>query len=607
MTQKPTPSSSSTPVATPATVSSGKKWPRENERLLLADACVPGRHPSSLWNFVRFAAGWHYRCVEKKKYWLTTREHKRLLDWLQTQIEEWFEARESGHAQRFQVLVWLFRTFGKTNMVTKCVPNYIMLRDPDAAVYIGSETHPKAQEVLQPLQSMLDGSDPHSRFTWLYGNWKDKERKWTRTSIIHKARRAIGVTEPSIGTFGVETGLTGKHPGVVIYDDPVSEEKLKEGGNFLRTAVDSLDSIYPALENDSLFILVGTHYREEDPIGTVLSTEGVKSWNGHKSPDKYKDGLWRVYFLQARDVSDTKVYPKGRPTAPETGWTDQNLEAYERKNAKEYSEQMMGTPGTGGHMEMEPDQIHKLKIKREELPQIEYVTIHLDTAFKSDETRSRGDRNVIGCWLHDIRPTGIVYLDRVKASAEWRSEDFDAQLVNILHHYRSEGIRVRAITDEREMGGKRGVYLRHLQDTISAANIKIPQIIQLNRAGTKKVIRIREATNFWLDGYVRILDDIENYDLLVWEMTRIGRSKHDDIADALADVWLPEIWRGRQQHGKEEQPGVPKQPGDDILKGKISQEYEDIEYELRHGRKRYNDDDDFQPWDSLMEQNDWAK
>jgi hypothetical protein len=338
-----------------------------------------------------------------------------------------------------------------------------MLRDPDAACYIGSETHPKAQEVLQPLKSMLDGSDPHSRFTWLYGNWYDKDRTWTRTQVIHKARRAIGVTEPSIGTFGVETGLTGKHPGVVIYDDPVSEEKLKEGGTFLRAAVDSLDSIYPALENDSLFILVGTHYREEDPIGTVLSTEGVKSWNGHKSPDKYKEnGKWRVYFLQARDLSDTATYPKGRPTAPETGWTDANLEDYERKNAKEYSEQMMGTPGIGGHMEMEPDQIAKMRIKREELPQIEYVTIHLDTAFKSDETRSRGDRNVIGCWLHDIRPTGIVYLDRIKASAEWRSEDFDTHLVNLLAHYRSEGIRVRAITDEREMGGKRGVYLRHL-------------------------------------------------------------------------------------------------------------------------------------------------
>jgi hypothetical protein len=84
-------------------------------------------------------------------------------------------------------------------------------------------------------------------------------------------------------------------------------------------------------------------------------------------------------------------------------------------------------------------------------------------------------------------------------------------------------------------------------------------------------------------------------------MTRIGRSKHDDIADALSDVWMPEIWRGRQQFGKETQPGLPKQPGDEVLKGKIAQEYDDIEYELKTGHSRLHDDDDFQPWDSLME------
>lgn len=582
-----------------------KKWPLEDERVLLADACVAGRHPHSLWNFVRFAAGWHFRCVEKKKYWLTTREHRPLLDWLQEIIEEWYEKRTTGHAERIHVLVWLFRTFGKTNMVTKCVPTYIMLLDPDVAVYIGSETHPKAQEVLGAIKPTLNSEDPHSLFGWFYGNWYNKDRTWTRSSVVTAARRSIGATEPSIGTFGVETGLTGKHPGVVIYDDPISEEKLtKEGGSALRAAVDSLDSIYPALENDSLFILVGTHYREEDPIGTVLSMEGVKTWDGHKSPDKWKEnGKWRVYFLQARDVSDTVNYAKGRPTAPETGWTDAGLRDYELKNAYQYSAQMMGTPSVGEHMEITPEQINKLLIKRENLPQIEYVTIHLDTAFKTDQTRERGDRNVIGAWLHDIRPTGIVYLDRINCSASWRAEDFDTHLVTTLHHYRSEGIRVRAITDEREMGGKRGVYLRHLQDVISAAGLRIPEIIQLNRAGTHKIVRIREATNFWLDGYVRVLNDVENLDLLIWEMTRIGRSKHDDIADALADVWRPEIWRGRHQYTGDEQPGLPRQPGDEVLKGKIQQEMEDIVHELRTGEIRH-EAADFQPFDSLIEESD---
>ena len=578
-----------------------KPWPKEHERILLADACVPGRHPNALWNYVRYGAGWHYRCIEKKKYWLTTHRHKPLLDWVGAQIDEWFDSRDRGLQERFQVLIWLFRTFGKTNMVTKCIPTYVSLRDPDVAVYIGGETHPKAIENLEPIKAALDGTDPHSNFAWLYGGvWFTKDRTWTKEKIVHAARRALGASEPSIGTFGVETGLTGKHPGVVLYDDPISEEKLKEGGTWLQAAVDSLDSIYPALENDSLFILVGTHYREEDPIGSVLARDGVKEWNGHEPPERYKqDGKWRVYFLQARDIHDKTNYPEGEPTAPETGWTDANLRDYKARKEPEYAAQMMGTPGLHGQMELTLDQIKNMHIKREEVPPCEYVTIHLDTAFKTDETRNRGDRNVILAWKHDLSRNGHIYLDRCDCSSAWKAEEFDDRLIAALTHYRSQGLRVRAITDEREMGGKRGVYLAHLQDVITEAGLRLPQILQLNRAGTKKVIRIREASNYWLEGYAHLIDDVDNLDVLSWEMARIGRSAHDDCADAAADVWLPEIWH-RSSEGHDGQPNLPRQPGDDVLKGKVRREMKDIEYELKHGHSRKGGDDDYQPYEERL-------
>lgn len=577
---------------------SSSYWPLEAEREILSDACVPGRHPNALWNFVRYAAGWHYRCVEPRaQNWLTARVHKPFLDWLDSHIMAWKNEREAGIQRRRKVLLWVFRGFGKSNLVTRCVPLYIMVDEPNMTCYLGSETHPKAKEFLSPIQHILAGNDKYSLFTWLYGNWYSPERTWTRDTVVTAYRTSLGVAEPSIGTFGVETGITGKHPLFLNFDDPVSEEKIREGGNFLDAAITSFKAIHPALRNDSMFMFEGTRYRDDDVIGTMLRKEGVASWTGHEPPEPFPKGDWHVYFLRARDINDTTEFPKGRPVLPEAGWTDEVLLKYEEAHPQEYAAQMMGDPAIGEHMELTRQQIDQLIIERKDLPPIEYATIHIDTAFKEDARRAKGDRTAIVGWLHDIRPTGIVYLDKVYCSSTWRSEEFDTHLVSYMLDLKRRGIRIRAITDEKEVGGKRGVYVRHLQNIIQSAGLRPPEIIQFNRAGTRKVVRIREAAGYWLEGYVRLINDCPNLDLLINEMVRIGLSRHDDISDAAADVFRPEVWRGTRQLVADEQPPHIVQPGDDIIKGEL----ERIARQLRGEEEAGERDDDMIAYDAWKE------
>jgi hypothetical protein len=543
-------------------------WNLDAERELLADACVPGRHIHALWNFVLYAAGWHARCTEPGQLaWITKRVHQPWLDWVQEKVLAWKAERRKGIAKRHQLIICVPRGFGKSNIVTKTLPLWCMLDEPNLSAYIGSETHPKAKAFLSPMKSLLNGTDPYSLFSWLYGNWYNPERSWNLEEVVTAYRTSTGISEPSIGTFGVETGITSKHPLLMIYDDPISKEKMKEGGSWLLAVLDSLDSIYPALRPDSMFILIGTRYRDDDPIGTSLATEGVADWVGHAPLERYPKGIWHAYFLQARDKDNTTNYSKGEPTLPESGWNNEALERYENRKAQEYSAQMMNDPSTGEHMEITREQISQLYIKRADLPPIEYATIHIDTAFKFDDRRERGDYNALVVWLHDLRPTGIVYLDRVLRSNSWRAEEFDTALIRVLYDLRKRGIRVRALTDEVEQAGKRGIYRQHLEQIIGGAGLRQFDIYQFNRSGTRKTIRIREVASYWLDGFVRLVDDAENVEILVEEMLRIGRTKYDDVSDAAADVFRPEIWRGRQNQGVDEQPPLPMQPGDDILKG----------------------------------------
>ncbi len=551
---------------------------------------------------MRFAAGWHYRAQAREKagkglYWLTEDVHKPFIDWLQRQIDEWMQCRRQGKQERFQILAWLLRGFGKTNLVTTCLPAYIMLDDPDLASYIGSETHPKAKEFLTSIKPMLDGTDPHCLFTWFYGNWYHPDRTWTLDALVTAHRHSPSIKEPSIGTFGVETGITGKHPQLLVYDDPISDEKLKEGGNWLTNAITSMDAIHPALTNDSLFVLIGTRYLQSDVIGTALETEGVQSWDGQPPPPgtPFKnDGAWRVYFLAGRDVTDTREYAEGRPVIPKT-WSHAAMLAYEAKNPQKYRAQIMGNPMDEKASELTPELIESFFIERKDLPPIEYATIHLDTAFKYDKRKAKGDRNVILVFLHDAAPTGCVNFDGAKIGANWTGTDFDTQLIHTIADLTRRHIRIRAITDEPEPGGKRGIYLRHLQDIIHAAGFRIPEILQLNRAGTIKEVRIHEAGSYWIEGLVRLIRGAEGVHVLTEQMRLamidLRMCRYDDVADAAADVWRPEIWRGRHYNSSDEAPYMPIQPGDDILKGRIERDLADIEYELRHGHRRQYDDD----------------
>lgn len=545
---------------TPGTV----EWPREAERELWADICA-----RDFWWFLQIAWGARfYMLSNPSERWLTERVHKPICEWLQARVETWEARRAVGEKERTKVALIIPRSFGKTVTATKALSLWAHVRNPDLSTYIGSEVLSKAVDFLRPIKTVLEGSDPHAWFTWLYGNWFSPERIWTHTAIVHAARRATARSEPSFGTWGVEGGITGSHPDWGCFDDPLSEEKIKESGSWITTVNQSMAALRPAFRTDSFFMLSLTRYRDNDVAGTYLSLEGVRSWTGHKPTDPRfavrDDGEWDVYFLQAYDTNGNTMLPEV--------WPNKELKSYERTKPQEFAAQMMNEPGSGEHMELTAEQVEDMWVNRADLPNNLIITCHLDTAFKSNKTRGKGDESVMEFWGHDPRGTGDVYFLEGYGSDNWRIEEFTDELIRVAQRLKTHGKRIRLITDEREMGGKTGTWSQWLTSQFHGAGLKMPPLILLNRAGTQKIIRMREAAGFWVDGHVKLVRDAPGVTKLVGQMVRLGVSSFDDWADAAADVFANEVYKPMLNPARNNPLGgaIPRSPGDEILKPYLS-------------------------------------
>ncbi len=555
-------------------------WPLEAERELWSDLCTPGRHPESLWWFLRIAWGaeWHLERPSKRSVrWLTTRVHKPIIRSFQDDILEWKRLRREGKGEPYYVRVEIPRDWGKSVSLTKAGSLWAHLDEPDLVTYIGSEIHPKAKGFLGSIKRVMLGRDKDAWFTWLYGDWFDAEREWNTEQVVHGYREAESLTEPSFGTFGVDTGLTGYHPDMVFWDDPLSATKLRAGGDWLKIVKAAVAAAYYALKSDSFFCFVLTRYQDGDVAGYLNETDGVLVWKGMPCRDervkgKIGQGLWRVYFLQARDRENVTNYIEGEPVLPEVD-SHRKLLALEKRDPQGYASQKMNEPGTGEHMPLAQEQIDQIWVDRDSPIPILDAVMCLDTAFKDETRKATGDDNAVVVWFRDLRQNGIRYLDRALASDTWRSEDMLTAMVNTAADLRRRGIRLAWITDEKMPAGMDQLWGQAIEAAFIKAGLRVPQLLFIPRQGRNKVTRITTAAGYWVEGYVRLYRSAPGVGKLVSQMLRIGFSDHDDVADAAADIFNPEIWSRpeRSLNQRAEDLGdYPVQPGDDVLKaGKV--------------------------------------
>jgi len=541
-------------------VKDDQKWrsyDQQSEVELFANLCR-----ESFWEFLRWGFGVaNYMEKRPENRWCVERVHRPLCEWFEDEVRDWLANRETRRTPKKLMVVWP-RGMGKTTIMTKAGQLWVQLQDPDISSITDSVTTEKSWEFLQALKDVMGGKDPNAWFTQMYGSWKDPKRTWKSGMLVHAFRRSMGAEAASMISSSVEKGITGKHPDVIFIDDPVVQEKLTQEMNWLDKVNVHVNALIPALKPNGLLVATATRYHDDDWLGRYIREEGVKKVWGMMPRDwdfrlRPKDGQWDLYFLRAEDGF-------GNPVCPEIH-TAEFLANYKAKSPLDYSAQMMNEPGQGEHMPLTREQVHHMWVEPQHVPGNLSISIHCDTAWKTRETMAKGDYNVIQVWGHARDGSGeVYYLDGYRSNL-WRVEDFGDQLVMVLQRLKKEGRRPFVITDEAGLGGKADVFGGLVQGWCAGAGMYSPPVVLLNRQGRRKEIRIREAAAYWADGKVRLVRGAPCVQELVSEMLRIGVSAHDDMADAAADVFHPDIYIPERAMGRDEETPPPRRPFDDVL------------------------------------------
>ena len=217
---------------------------------------------------------------------------------------------------------------GKSELVSRRLPAYVMGRDPDAQVVACSYAAALASRMNRDTQRIIDDDAYRNLFpeTTLHGR-NVRHGNYVRNSDMFEIVDHKGAYRSA----GVNVGITGMGMTHGIIDDPVKDDKEAYSPAFREaTAAWYRGTFYTRLRKDARILLTMTRWHREDLAGilleqqneenadqwTVLEFEGVRSDHPNPSdPRKIGEPLWDEFKSHADLVKIKATLGKTRYAA----------------------------------------------------------------------------------------------------------------------------------------------------------------------------------------------------------------------------------------------------------------------------------------------------
>ncbi len=185
-------------------------------------------------------------------------------------------------------LILLPRGHQKSTIITVAWVIQQLLRDPNLRIMIISATWKLSKDLLHQIKAVLTTSPLKD----LFGDFSTNQTRFT-TEFIDIAQRTKHTKDPSISTGGIDTGKTGSHCDLLVFDDICSPENTTTAEQINKT-LESFRDCLPLLDPGGRIVMIGTRYAMSDAYGYILENE-ARSINGVMLETEEDRRNWRKF------------------------------------------------------------------------------------------------------------------------------------------------------------------------------------------------------------------------------------------------------------------------------------------------------------------------
>ncbi|HUW30181.1 MAG TPA: terminase family protein [Planctomycetota bacterium] len=188
-------------------------------------------------------------------------------NWHHRTICNYLDKWVSGEITR--LMVFAPPQHGKSELVSRRLPAYIMGRDPDASIIASTYSADLSRRMNRDTQRIIDEERYHRLFpnTRLFGH-NVRHGTWVRNSDIFEVVDHQGVYRAT----GVGGGITGMGATHAIIDDPIKDDEQAYSPTIREKIYDWYrGTFYTRLRKDARVLLTMTRWHLEDLAGMLLA------------------------------------------------------------------------------------------------------------------------------------------------------------------------------------------------------------------------------------------------------------------------------------------------------------------------------------------------
>lgn len=428
----------------------------------------------------------------------------------------------------------------KSNVITVAYALWEAVKDLNIRILIGSHKDKDAIKFLRAIRLIIENDE---WFQHIYPEIcpmmnRGKPVAWNESAL--RLKRTSKVVENTFEVVSRDQAITGRHYDLIILDDLVTLENVKNSTQIKRTK-DFHELIDPLLDPGARELVTGTRYDFSDLYGTIQDTpELADEYEIFRIPWFKGEVRPKLFDLRMagepwnRDMDfDNLIFPS-RFTLDDRDYVSPDGDKNKNRKSLIAARKSQGATTFANQYDLEPFDRDTAIFKEDDILIVDRLPNHPLRWFRvcdlsSDEPGTSFTAIITGA----LDPFGTIFVTDI-----WWGNYNPSQIRNELIRGQKQ---VEESVRPTKIGMERGPYERALKTDLlreaSLADVHIPICyLPSNQAAKPKDERIWGLES-WAEGHhIRILKTCKNKDIMIEEFVKFPKFNRKDTIDALAQV-----------------------------------------------------------------------